>query len=179
MGNRKLFQRAVLCGLLLGLVALPLSGMAQNSNGLGARWPSAPDVSRSAALHAYRWDRAGVTYVQVNGADGAPLMALAAAGGQVMILPIGGAPVRVLQPAPAGQVVTQGAVVYSDGALEVSQDSTGFAVRNVQAAEEAPCTDPVECSKPAAVRLMQTQQAPANTMQAQDVCNDPVECSKP
>jgi len=178
MDIRKSLQRAVACGLLFGLAATPLATLAQGGSGLGARWPSLPDVSRAAAFHAYRWDQSGVTYIQINGADGAPLMALATAAGQVMILPIGGAPVRVVQPSTP-QAPAQGAIVYTDGSVEVSQDDGGFAIRNAPAAAEAPCSDPVECSKPSAVRLMQSQQTPVTTLQAQDVCNDPVECSKP
>ena len=180
MDNRGTMQRAWMGGLLFALMALPLAaGAAQGASGLGARWPSAPDVSRSVAFHAYRWELSGVTYVQVNGADGAPLMALATAGGEVMVLPVGGAPVRIVQWTTSNQAAPQGTVVYSDGALEVAQDDSGFAVRRRQAADAAPCSDPVECSKPAAVRLMQSQPAPTSTMQAQETCNDPVECSKP
>jgi len=165
--NRKLvgFVAVLALALSAGMAA------AADGQGLGARWPMAPDVSRSAAFHAYNWVSNGVRYVQVNGADGTPLMAIATAHGQVLALPIGQAQVSV-QRVTSLSAPQSGQVVFSDGLVDVSQTGGGFTVR---AADEAPCSDPVECSKP----QVTTRALPVATMQAQDTCSDPVECSKP
>lgn len=170
-------------GKVLGMLALAL-GMAGASGGaaaadgvgLGARWPQATDMSRAPSFHAYRWDSRGVAYVQVNGPDGTPMMAIATAHGNVLVLPIGQGRVSLL--ASTLQVPQQlGQVVYSDGAVEVTQADGGFFVRTM---EQAPCSDPVECSKPSAVAPNSTARSlPVTTLSAQDTCSDPVECSKP
>lgn len=165
----------VLGALTLALAFAGVAGGASAAEavGLGSRWPQAPDVSRAASFHAYRWESRGVEYIQVNGLNGSPLMAIATAGGNVLVLPIGQGNVAVLASAP--QFPAQlGQVVYVNDHVEVTQADGGFYVRTL---EVAPCSDPVECSKPQATTT--TRALPVTTMSAQETCNDPVECSKP
>jgi len=161
------------------LVALALSAFvgasanAQDARGLGTSWPSAADVSRSAGFHAYRWIRNGVSYVQVNDAAGVPQLAIAAAGGTVIVLPVG-APttqVKVIQSTPA----VSGAPIYSDERVSINQDASGFTVQSLEA---EPCTDPVECAKVNNAVVVPAPPSSARTMTAQDTCSDPVECAK-
>lgn len=156
------------------LVALAWSGsaIADDWRGLGASWPSAVDTSRNANFHAYRWLRNGVSYVQVNDRNGEPLVAIAAGGGGVIVLPIGSAASQVTVVA-SGQRVG-GAPVYSDERVTITKDDVGFSVQSLEA---QPCSDPVECAK------INAAPAPAaavmsRTMTAQDTCSDPVECAK-
>ena len=147
------------------------SAAAQNAGGLGSNWPTAADASRSASFHAYRWIRNGVSYVQVNDRNGAPLVALAAAGGTVIVLPIGTGAVKIVAPSPG----VAGAPVYSDERVTISNDDTGFTVQSLEA---QPCSDPIECAKVNNVAPPAAPAATLRTMSAQDTCTDPIECAK-
>ncbi|HEX5306096.1 MAG TPA: hypothetical protein VFW82_08425, partial [Dyella sp.] len=75
------------------LFAFGLSGMAQAtdapSSGLGQSWPNTTDVSTNPYWHVYVFEKDGVRYVQVNDTNGRVHAAIATAGGQVLVLPIG------------------------------------------------------------------------------------------
>ena len=164
-----------LCGALL---AVSGGARADQGRGLGAAWPNAQDVSRAPGFHAYRWDRGGVAYVQVNDASGAPVLAVAVARNGALLLPIGHPDkVRVIGRDATGVVSNPtGPVIYVDAQVEVSTTVDAYEVRLLQATAEEPCTDPVECGKP----LSSTQTVtPAAAMSANSTCNDPVECGKP
>jgi hypothetical protein len=135
--------------------------------GLGSNWPNAQDVSSHASFHAYRWVQNGVEFIQVNGANGAPLAAIATDGQNVMVLPVGNP--SIVTTAPQGAAV-QGATVYSDQAISIQATGSGLSV------QPAACGDPIECSKPRIV----APAAATVTPQAQALsCGDPIECSKP
>ncbi len=179
--------RGVLALALMAAATLAAPAFAHD-RGLGSHWPNSPDVSRSADFHAYRWtDVRGVAYVQINARDGQPLGAIAVGGGEVLVLPVGETPVAVQG---ASSTPVEGTVVYDDGAVSVSAESSGLVVRSL-----AVCKDPVECSKPMAASVSTTsaeaEVAPASTTttatqqisplsrMAAEPCKDPVECSKP
>ncbi|MGO4700255.1 hypothetical protein [Dyella sp. 2RAB6] len=166
-------RRIVALLVSTAMAALTWSGSAaaQDANGLGSSWPSAADASRSASFHAYRWVRNGVSYVQVNDRNGAPLVALAAAGGTVIVLPIGSAAVKIVLPSPS----VAGAPVYTDERVSISNDGSGFTVQSLEA---QPCSDPIECAKINSAAPASPPAATLRTMSAQDTCTDPIECAK-
>jgi len=151
---------------------VPAAANAADLRGLGATWPNAADVSRSVQFHAYRWDANGVKYVQINNSAGSPVAALAVAGRQVLVLPIGNPDtVQVLDARP---VTTAGQVVYDDGQLVITgSPSAGTLV--AYAAEEE-CRDPVECGKVTTLRAISAP--PPAAMAADETCTDPVSCGK-
>lgn len=156
-------------GIALGMAA---SVNAADLRGLGTTWPNAADVSRSVQFHAYRWDANGMKYVQINNASGNPVMALAVAGRQVLILPIGNPDVvQVLASKPAS---SGGQVIYDDGQLSVVGDPTA-GMQVVNSVDEE-CRDPVECGKVTTVRTMVAP--PPAAMAADETCTDPVSCGK-
>lgn len=166
-------RRIVALLVSTAVAALTWSGSvaAQEQSGLGANWPSAADASRSVNFHAYRWLRNGISYVQVNDRNGAPLVALAAAGGTIVVLPIGSAQVKVVQPSPS----VAGAPVYTDERVSISSDDAGFTVQSLEA---QPCSDPIECAKINSAAPVAKPAATLRAMSAQDTCSDPIECAK-
>lgn len=161
---------AVIAGMALSLGVVTVSAAADQT-GLGASWPNAQDVSQNASLHAYRWARDGVEFVQVNGADGTPLAAIATDGHTVMVLPVGNP--AIVSVANTGSS-TQGAAVYSDTAVTIQATSNGLSVQPLRAAA---CSDPIECSKPKAAAAAATTTNGSTQIQA--MACDPIECSKP
>ena len=167
--NKRLGTRMGLFAATLMASGLAFTAQAADWNGLGAPWPTAPDVSRSAAFHAYKWEARGVAYIQINGADGAPLAAVAVASGQVIVLPIGRQDAVVVVPS---ETASGGAVVFDDGAVSVQQAGGGFQVRMAPASE---CSDPIECGK---VTTFKATAVPQATSAAEEPCKDPIECGK-
>lgn len=169
MGIRLVTGTGLVIAAALGAAWAPAAA-ASEGQGLGASWPNAPDVSRSAMVHAYRWDTAGVKYVQINDQSGRPLMAFASAGGEIIVLPIGHS--ELVQVASSGSGVQS--VLYDDGQQSIGLTSAGtFVVANDEA---EPCTDPVSCGKADGIRKMLAMPPPAPT--ANDTCTDPVSCGK-
>jgi len=168
--NRRLGIRAGVFAAAILASGLALQTQAANWSGLGAAWPSAPDVSRSVAFHAYKWQARGVAYIQINGADGAPLAAVAAAGGQVMILPIGRQDAVQIVPAGAAR---NGSMVFDDGAVSVTEADGIFHVQMVPADQ---CSDPIECGK--GIVSSQSPMPQARVQAAEEPCTDPIECGK-
>lgn len=86
--------------------------------GLGQAWPNAPDVSVSPSFHAYRFDKQGVRYVQINDGNGTVRGAVAYIAGQTLELPIGTDASRwsvAGEPASAASGVT----VYKDDGMTI------------------------------------------------------------
>jgi hypothetical protein len=148
------------------------SAYAQDTGGLGKRWPNAPDQSRSAAFHAYRFDRDGIAYVQVNAQDGSPLLAFAAGNGVILKLPIG-IPDSVIVTDAATAQASAGTVVYVDGGVQVLNTASGYLVAPVSAAG---CSDPVECTRPTVVAPASA--TPESKISTMATCSDPVECTR-
>jgi hypothetical protein len=134
------------------LLAFGLSSMAQAtdapSSGLGQSWPNATDVSANPHWHVYVFEKDGVRYVQVNDTNGGVHAAIATAGGQVLVLPIGADAQSVTTSTSTTTTTTtdtSGDTVYSDGTttIKAAALSTGTVQMSVTSTG---CTDPVECS---------------------------------
>lgn len=127
------------------VLALGLSSIAQAtdapSSGLGQSWPNATDVSANPHWHVYVFEKDGVRYVQVNDTNGGVHSAIATAGGQVLVLPIGSDAQNVTTTASTS---TSAETVYDDGTVKISAavQPTGA----VQMAVSTGCDDPVECN---------------------------------
>jgi hypothetical protein len=114
------------------------------SSGLGQSWPNATDVSASPHWHVYVFVKDGVRYVQVNDTNGGVHSAIASAGGQVRVLPIGSnAEDTTTTPATTSSAET----VYSDDEVTIqaaTAPTTGVTQFRVSAV--APCSDPEDCT---------------------------------
>lgn len=112
------------------------------SSGLGQSWPNATDVSSNPHWHVYVFMKDGVRYVQVNDTNGGVHGAVAAAAGEVLVLPIGSDAQNVTTSTDA--TTSSGETVYSDSTLKINAavQPTGAVQLNVV----TPCNDPVECS---------------------------------
>ncbi|HET6433651.1 hypothetical protein [Dyella sp.] len=115
------------------------------SSGLGQSWPNATDVSANPHWHVYVFEKDGVRYVQVNDTNGGVHGAIATAGGQVLVLPIGKDAQNVTTATdPTTTATTSPDTVYADGTVTINAavQPTGA----VQMLVTTPCNDPVECS---------------------------------
>lgn len=142
--------------LAFGIAIMGLTGLAAAaepaSTGLGQAWPNTADVSLSPHYHVYVFTRDGIRYIQINDANGVVRGAIATAGDEVLVLPIGvdAARVKTLHAATSNSMrstATDSAeTVYRDSTttLSVTPQSTGALQITTQQA--AICTDPGECS---------------------------------
>jgi hypothetical protein len=113
------------------------------STGLGQSWPNAADVSASPHWHVYVFVMDGVRYVQVNDTNGGVRSAIATAGGQVLVLPIG-SDAQDTTTAPA--TTSSAETVYRDDEVTIqaaTPSTTGVTQFTVSAA--TPCSDPEDC----------------------------------
>lgn len=125
---------------------------AADGPSLGANWPNSADVSRSVNHHIYRWQRQGVTYVQVNSATGQPQMAFAYTATGSLVLPVG-EPDKVQVDLGASQ--NGGEAIFDDGVVTVVETPTGYTVNSspssasrMQVMDQSTCNgDPIECSR--------------------------------
>ncbi len=131
------------------LLAIGLSGIAQAtdapSSGLGQSWPNATDVSVNPNWHVYVFEKDGVRYVQVNDSNGGVHGAIATAGGQVLVLPIGSDAQNVTTTtATTTTPSTSASTVYRDSkiAINAAVQPTGV----VRLSVSSGCDDPVECN---------------------------------
>lgn len=86
--------------------------------GLGQAWPNTPDVSVNPGFHAYRFDKQGVRYVQINDGNGTVRGAVAYIGGQTLALPVGVDANRwQVSETPASGVA--GVTVYNDDGMTI------------------------------------------------------------
>lgn len=83
------FHCLALTPLALLLLGTTATAGTPAVTGLGQAWPNAPDVSSSPGFHAYRFEKQGVSYVQINDQSGTVRGAVAYIAGQVLELPIG------------------------------------------------------------------------------------------
>jgi hypothetical protein len=139
-----------------GVMALTLSvsAMAQApTTGLGESWPNATDVSVSPHYHVYVFVRDGIRYIQINDANGTVRGAVATAGGQTLVLPIGtdASSVQVSQGSAQNATASTAATtetVYSDSATQITAtpQSNGTTTLDVIAASAGLCkNDPTIC----------------------------------
>jgi hypothetical protein len=151
-------SRVAIASTVMAL-AVSTSVMAQSpATGLGQSWPNATDVSVSPHYHVYMFVRDGVRYIQVNDSNGSVLGAVAEAGGEVMVLPIGtqAASVTASRVDPqtsatamtAATASTSTETVYSDSATAVTAtpQSTGGIAIHVTALTVCQKDNPVDCT---------------------------------
>lgn len=103
------FIYAIAAGLLIpaaepalaadGVTCCPSGGTGFTSgNDMGGLVPSTPDVSQSAAWHAYKFERDGIQYVQVNDRNGDVRVVIGLIGDTAWTLPMGRDADRVSTP---------------------------------------------------------------------------------
>lgn len=127
---------------------------AADAPSLGSNWPNSADVSHSAYHHVYRWQRQGVTYIQVNSASGQPELAFAYTATGSLLLPVGD-PDKVHIDLSSTTAPLGGQSIFDDGMVSVVQGATGFNViasptnsSQLRAMDESTCNgDPIECSR--------------------------------
>jgi hypothetical protein len=136
---------------MAGLPGLVVAGQS-SSTGLGQAWPNATDVSLSPHYHVYVFTRDGIRYIQVNDANGVVRGAIATAGGEVLVLPIGvdAAHVKTLH-AATGSAMRPTATdstetVYRDRTTTLSVTPQASGALQITTQQAATCTNPAECS---------------------------------
>jgi hypothetical protein len=142
--------------LIFGVAAMGLSGLAtaadSPSTGLGQAWPNATDVSLSPHYHVYVFTRDGIRYIQINDADGIVRGAIAAAGGVVLVLPIGVDAARVktlhvtASNATPSTSTDSAETVYRDSTTTISAMPQNSGAVQITTQQAATCTNPAECS---------------------------------
>jgi hypothetical protein len=110
------------------------------SSGFGQSWPNRPDQSSSPRYHVFTFERDGVRFIQINDAAGHVRGALATAGGQTLVLPMGTDAQVVVQNAPA----TRAEPVYQDEEMTITAQPQSNGTVRIQAA--AACKDPITCN---------------------------------
>jgi hypothetical protein len=147
--SKGIARRMLLAGLLAGACAAP--AMAQQAdNGLGQAWPQATDVSASPNWHVYVFPKDGIKYIQVNDAAGNVHLAVAAANGHLVVLPMGADAGRVLTrqvaagtPAPAPADGTETVYTDDDTQVTTAPQQDGGTQWTVTADED--CTSGKDC----------------------------------
>ena len=141
--------------VLLGLIGASSVGLAESvtapSTGLGQSWPNATDVSTSVRYHVYRFERAGIRYVQVNDLGGAVRGAVASAGSDIFSLPVGTDASRWITPTEGAWTDTAmrgGEPVYQDGTMTVTAAPQSDGSVRLMAAPGDCNGNPAECSVP-------------------------------
>jgi len=128
----------------LVVVSVFISGTAladsPASSGLGQSWPNTPDLSSSPRYHVFVFVKDGVRFIQVNDAAGRVRGALATAGDQMLVLPMGTGAQMVIQNAPAASAEP----VYQDDEVTITAQPQRNGTLRIQAA--AACKDPITCN---------------------------------
>ena len=146
--SRFVSRQTIIAGLLIFGLSASAFAAQPPSVGLGQSWPNVPDVSPSPSWHTYAFVLNGVRYIQVNDLNGNVIGAVAASGGQFLVLPIGSDAQYVATPQQSGAASTAPQAtpqtVYQDGTTQITAtvQSTGTVLLN---ATTTTC-DPVECS---------------------------------
>jgi hypothetical protein len=91
---------------------------APATTGLGQSWPNASDLSASSQYHVYRFEKAGVTYIQVNDLAGNVRGAVSNIDGQLLELPVG-VDASHWSIVPEGSTSTTGDIVYQGDGMKV------------------------------------------------------------
>lgn len=111
------------------------------TTGLGQSWPAATDVSASTQFHVYRFEEAGVSYIQVNDLAGTVRGAVANLDGQLLELPVG-VDASHWTIVPEGGTSAAGDTVYQGDGMKVRAAPQPTGVMLLQA---EPC-NPLVCS---------------------------------
>jgi hypothetical protein len=119
-----------------------------DSSGLGQSWPNAPDLSSSPHYHVFVFVKDGVRFIQVNDAAGRVRGALATAGDQMLVLPMGTATQFVIQNTPAANAPAAPAAsaepVYQDDEVSITAQPQRNGTLRLLAASA--CKDPITCN---------------------------------
>ena len=136
--------------MTVALLAMGISGTAAAtdtpSSGLGQSWPNATDVSANPHWHVYVFVKDGVRYVQVNDTNGGVRSAIATAGGQVLVLPIGQDAQNVATTDAAAAATDPAETIYDDGSVQIKAASQPSGATTFKVANATGCNDPVECN---------------------------------
>ncbi|AGK46970.1 hypothetical protein BTI_2247 [Burkholderia thailandensis MSMB121] len=141
--------------LAFGIAVMGLPGLTAAtepaSTGLGQAWPNTTDVSVTSHYHAYVFKRDGIRYVQINDANGVVRGAIAIAGDEVLVLPIGvdAARVKTLHAATSNAMrpnTTEAETVYRDSMTTLSVTPLSTGALQITTQQAATCTNPAECS---------------------------------
>jgi hypothetical protein len=147
-------------GLALFLVAVAAmfaSTLTLANDGLGASAPSTANMSQNPQYQAFRWVLNGVEYVQVNDLSGNVQFAVAAGGGEVLVLPVG-TPALVQVVGASASSASAGATIYADanviitvsGGVFYAWPPVGASPTTAQPLAapdvESTCTNPANCS---------------------------------
>ncbi|XRD86147.1 hypothetical protein ISN73_07095 [Dyella acidisoli] len=135
------------------MFALGLSGAASAgtpTQGLGQSWPNARDVSLNPHYHAYRFLSHGITYIQINDSVGNTIGAVADAGGQFIVLPIGheesvATPQEAATTSNVAAPAGASSVVYNDGSSTVTATPMTDGTTTLIVSMDSICTDPAAC----------------------------------
>jgi hypothetical protein len=137
--------------LMAVTVFISTGALAQSpaSSGLGQSWPNAPDLSSSPRYHVFVFVRDGVRFIQVNDSAGRGRGAVAAAGGQMLALPIGTAAQMVIQDTAAANAPTAAPAataepVYQDEQTTITAQPQRDGTLRLQATNS--CKDPITCN---------------------------------
>jgi hypothetical protein len=147
---RKLLRYLIVVSVFISTAALADSPA---SSGLGQSWPNASDHSLSPRYHVFVFVKDGVRFIQVNDSVGQVRGAVATAGNQILVLPIGTGTQVVTPPAPAANAPAAAPAastepVYQDGQVTITAQpqSNGTLLLNAMST----CKDPIECNTKAA-----------------------------
>lgn len=111
-------HRRILAAVLMPMFAAGALAATPPVTGLGQSWPNAPDASASPRFHAYRFEKQGVHYLQINGSDGNVRGAIAIIDGEPLDLPMGvDAAHWVVATDPV--TATTGEMIYHDDTVTV------------------------------------------------------------
>lgn len=147
--SRKLFGKTILTtAIALSMATMVTAQDATPATGLGQSWPNATDVSTNAHYHVYRFERDGVTYIQVNDLQGQVRAAIATTQSGALTLPVGmdAQHVKVVTgPAAASLDATQ--VVYQDSVMTVTVLPQDDGSLNIMAMMGECTGDPGQCAQ--------------------------------
>lgn len=123
------------------------------SSGLGQSWPNATDHSLSPRYHVFVFVKDGVRFIQINDSVGQVRGALATAGDQILVLPIGTGAQVVAPPPPAANVPAAAPAastepVYQDNQVTITAQPQNNGTLLLKAMSD--CKDPIECNTKAA-----------------------------
>jgi hypothetical protein len=146
MNNVSKTVLAALCAVAFSSVAL---ASQPPSTGLGQAWPNTTDVSKTPHYHVYLFQKDGIKYVQVNDLNGNVLGAVATAGKETLILPIGNAATDSTPSASAASSASTSSnaseTVYSDKAVQVTTTPQSDGTTKITALLVGVCTNPWDC----------------------------------
>ncbi|WP_333676692.1 hypothetical protein [Dyella sp.] len=138
-------RKALFAGLIaVGLTSAAFAQTSTPATGLGQAWPNAADQSANPNWHVYVFYLNGIKYVQVNDLNGNVHVAVGAASGTVVVLPVGVDSQRVQTATSSAS--SAATTIYSDATTTITATpQSGGTTFNVLQAQMTKC-DPLNCS---------------------------------